>query len=147
MTETCAKFGIRSPFCAACRVGAQRLPLFSVALLAGFAGCGSSDDAAGKVTVYPVKGKVLLSNGQPLTSGRVVFLPLGELMVESSGTIGPDGSFTLSTARRARVPPRESSGSGSNLILETRGREAGIQEREQAEAAVPPSMRTRRRRG
>ncbi|SIO65640.1 hypothetical protein SAMN05444166_7772 [Singulisphaera sp. GP187] len=65
--------------------------------LAAFAGCGSSSEAAGKVTVYPVKGKILLPDGQPLTSGRVVFLPLGELMIESSGTIGSDGSFSLST--------------------------------------------------
>lgn len=49
------------------------------------------------MTVYPVKGKILLPDGQPLTSGRVVFLPLGELMIESSGPIGPDGTFSLST--------------------------------------------------
>ncbi|AGA25741.1 hypothetical protein [Singulisphaera acidiphila] len=76
----------------------SRRPLWLVcACLSTLAGCGSSDGAAGKVTVYPVKGKVLLADGQPLTSGRVVFMPLGELMIESSGPIGSDGTFSLST--------------------------------------------------
>jgi hypothetical protein len=96
MIESCPMLYIRSTFRAALRVGARRLSLSSLALLAGLTGCGSSD-GVGRVTVYPVKGKVLLANGQPLTSGRVVFFPMGDLVIESSGTIGPDGSFSLKT--------------------------------------------------
>jgi hypothetical protein len=47
---------------------------------------------------YPVKGKILLSSGQPLRSGRVVFHPKGQLAgVEPFAEIEPDGTFTLTT--------------------------------------------------
>ncbi|WP_406696901.1 hypothetical protein V5E97_38535 [Singulisphaera sp. Ch08] len=100
------------------RIRSSRRPIWlGCVVLSALAGCGSSD-AAGKVTVYPVKGKILLPDGQPLTSGRVVFLPLGELMIESSGTIGADGAFSLSTGEsgegapagefRVKITPNES---------------------------------------
>lgn len=44
--------------------------------------------------VVPVRGKVLFKD-QPLKSGSVMFQPEGG--IPSRGTIGPDGSFTLST--------------------------------------------------
>src|SRR3954471_10156516 len=70
-------------------------------------GCSNSD-AARKVTVYPVKGQVLLADGKPLASGRVVFLPLGELMMEASGPIKSDGTFTLTTGDSGEgAPPGE----------------------------------------
>src|SRR5262245_7349085 len=80
---------------------------FLGAVLGLLVGC-SNADAARKVTVYPVKGQVLLADGKPLSSGRVVFLPLGELMMESSGAITSDGTFVLSTGDSGEgTPPGE----------------------------------------
>jgi hypothetical protein len=46
---------------------------------------------------YPVKGRVLLADGKPLTSGRVIFLPKQGGMT-AHGEIGSDGTFSLKTA-------------------------------------------------
>lgn len=62
------------------------------------AGCG--DDSGGEleqVTPYPVTGKVLLPSGEPLTEGRITFVPVGENGRQAIGMIQPDGSFTLTT--------------------------------------------------
>ncbi len=55
--------------------------------------------------VYPVKGRVLLANGKPLTGGAIQFIPApGGLL--ASGPIGPDGTFTLvSLDRRDGAAP------------------------------------------
>ena len=47
--------------------------------------------------VYPVKGKVLLANGEPVSGGIITFHPKTNLGAEASGEIGPDGSFQLTT--------------------------------------------------
>lgn len=60
-------------------------------ILVGFGGCGSG---AYRGPVYPVKGKVLLASGKPLTSGAVQFIPESGGML-ASGKIGPDGTFSL----------------------------------------------------
>jgi len=57
-------------------------------------GCGDPSTAAGPL--YPVKGKVLLADGKPLTTGRVEFLPVKGGM-PAAGDIGSDGSFSLKT--------------------------------------------------
>jgi|GEM_PF-1110112 len=135
MSEYCPRFSIVSRRRAAAAAGARRVVVrlslsLSLSLglgglsLTGLAGCGGSSDAVGKVTVYPVKGKVLLPGGQPLTSGRVVFLPLGALMIESSGPIQSDGTFSLSTAEsgegappgefRVRIEPDASTSNGAS---------------------------------
>ncbi len=59
----------------------------------GFGGCGDSN-APAHMTVYPVKGKVLLADGKPLTTGRVVFM-LPEKALEFAGSIESDGSFSI----------------------------------------------------
>jgi hypothetical protein len=64
------------------------------ATLLGSGGCGDPSTAAGPL--YPVKGKVLLPDGKPLTTGRVEFLPAKGGM-PASGDIGSDGSFSLKT--------------------------------------------------
>jgi hypothetical protein len=67
------------------------LLVVALALVAGFSGCGSG---AYSGPVYPVKGKVLLATGKPLTSGAVQFIPESGGML-ASGKIGPDGTFSL----------------------------------------------------
>ncbi len=64
-------------------------------------GCGD-DNVVPNVTKHPVTGKVLLANGQPLTGGRVVFVPSGgKSVLQASGNIGSDGSYKLETSADA----------------------------------------------
>ena len=63
---------------------------------AGAAGCGESRPDVG-VPTYPVQGKVALANGDPLTSGIVYFVSDDEKSPPVSGTVNPDGSFTMMT--------------------------------------------------
>jgi hypothetical protein len=67
-------------------------------MLGTIAGCGDTTSTIPRVTAYPVKGKVLLPDGNPLTQGTVTFVP-GDLLKgrEAAGKVGSDGSFTLST--------------------------------------------------
>lgn len=62
-----------------------------VGLLVGLSGCGSGQYSG---PVYPVKGKVLLATGKPLTTGSVQFIPESGGAL-ASGKIGSDGSFSL----------------------------------------------------
>jgi hypothetical protein len=63
---------------------------------AGLAGCGDPNTAS-SIKVYPVKGQVLLPDGKPLTSGRVVLVST-EKATEFTGQIGSDGSFEIKTS-------------------------------------------------
>src|SRR5262245_13711579 len=77
------------------RPSARGLRLGTTGLLIGLlAGCGNP--SASDATVYPVPGKVLLSDGKPLTTGRVEFIPVKGGM-PAAGDLGPDGSFSLKT--------------------------------------------------
>jgi hypothetical protein len=68
-----------------------------LALLLGLTGCGNSQGPAPE-KAYPVKGKVLLANGEPVRSGRVILHPKDNpLGVECFGEIQADGSFQLTT--------------------------------------------------
>jgi len=78
-----------------------------VAVWAALAGCHNADSLP-SLTVYEVKGKVLLADGKPLNSGWVYFVPKGDLTITPSGTIGPDGSFSLVTGGSGDgAPPGE----------------------------------------
>jgi hypothetical protein len=46
---------------------------------------------------YPVSGKVVYSDGTPMTGGLVQFKPKGNAEVTTSGAIAQDGSFTLNS--------------------------------------------------
>jgi len=70
-------------------------------ILPGFGGCSS--DAISDLTVYPVRGKVLLADGKPLTAGLVVFVST-EIPVEFAGPIGPDGSFSIMNGKKEGAP-------------------------------------------
>ena len=64
----------------------------AVLLAAGLPGCGGSP--VDRMTFYPVKGKVLLPDGKPLTSGKVVFIAT-EFSLTSPTDIGSDGTFEV----------------------------------------------------
>jgi hypothetical protein len=55
---------------------------------------GCESNALSSAKFYPVKGKVLLPDGKPLTSGHVVFVG-SKSMITSTATIESDGSFTF----------------------------------------------------
>ncbi len=62
-----------------------------IVALTALSGCGDSGPA-----IVPVSGVVMI-DGQPLTSGFVMVAPQGQRA--ASGTIGPDGRFTLTTKK------------------------------------------------
>jgi hypothetical protein len=61
----------------------------AVCLAAFLAGCGGQTPGSGPV--YPVKGKITLPDGKPLSGVRVVFMG----PVTSGATTEGDGSFTV----------------------------------------------------
>jgi hypothetical protein len=83
------------------------------------AGCSESNPLSG-AKLYPVKGKVLLSDGKPLTSGRVVFVAT-KSTITSTANIESDGAFTFKGTPGDGLPEGEykvrieggSSGSGA----------------------------------
>jgi hypothetical protein len=46
---------------------------------------------------YPVKGKVVLKNGKPLTGGLITFTSIANQEHRAYGDIAKDGTFTLDT--------------------------------------------------
>ncbi len=66
-------------------------------------GCGGQDGAPTAMTTYPVKGKVMLSDGKPLTSGVIVFA-LPEKGMEFEAPLGSDGSFALKSSYGEGAP-------------------------------------------
>jgi hypothetical protein len=56
-------------------------------------GCDNNNPLA-SARFYPVKGKVLLPDGKPLTSGHVVFAD-SKTMITSTATIESDGSYVF----------------------------------------------------
>src|SRR5262249_55670641 len=61
------------------------------------ASCSPKFNTAPPPKVYPVKGKVLLASGKPVSGGVVTFHPKSPRCAEASGEIGTDGSFQLTT--------------------------------------------------
>ena len=113
-------------------------------LAAGLAGCNQSDSLP-RLDVYPVKGKVELGDGKPLSGGWIVLVPKGDLSVTPSGEIGPDGTFSVVTGgsgegappgdykiridapqlkkdknRRPLIPPKFTDEDSSNLVITVR---------------------------
>jgi hypothetical protein len=75
-----------------------------VAMWAGVTGCSNSQ-ALPVLTVYEVKGKVLLADGKPLADGWIYFVPKGDLTVTPSGRIGADGVFSIVTGGSGEGAP------------------------------------------
>jgi hypothetical protein len=63
--------------------------------------CGDKGIAA--LPHHPVKGKVILPDGKPLTTGRVVFVSTTNA-TEFSGDLGADGSFSMKTPAGEGLP-------------------------------------------
>jgi len=88
----------------------------TVVVVAGLAGCGGGNPTD-RMNFYPVKGKVLLPDGKPLTSGKVVFVAT-EFSLMSPSDIGSDGTFELKGQKdglpegeyRVRIDPGGASG-------------------------------------
>jgi hypothetical protein len=68
------------------------------------AGCRGGD-ALPSLQVYPVKGKVLLADGTPLTSGWVYFVPKSGLTITPSAQLAPDGTFSIVTGGSGEGAP------------------------------------------
>jgi hypothetical protein len=77
----------------AARVGVLGL----VIALSSLAGCGSNDAAPSSMKTYPVKGKVVLGDGKPLTSGVVVFAS-PEKGMEFEAPLEADGAFSVKSS-------------------------------------------------
>jgi hypothetical protein len=78
-----------------------------VAVCTVLGGCQKSDSLP-SLTVYQVKGKVLLADGKPLASGWVYFVPKGDLTITPSAQTGADGSFSVVTGGSGEgAPPGE----------------------------------------
>jgi hypothetical protein len=75
----------------------------SLALAVG--GCGERNELS-TAKLYPVKGKVLLPDGKPLSSGHVVFVGT-KSTVTSTATIESDGSFTFKGSSGDGLPEGE----------------------------------------
>lgn len=76
-------------------MGRRLLRTFSVCLFLLFMS-GCRDD--GRLRTYPVNGKVVFEDGQPLRGGSVICLcESGEHALSARGNIGEDGTFTLGT--------------------------------------------------
>ena len=66
-------------------------------------GCGESQ---GTSKLYPVKGKVLLADGKPLTSGRVAFVST-KPSITAVANIESDGGFAFKAASGDGLPEAE----------------------------------------
>jgi hypothetical protein len=68
-------------------------------LIAALVGCGEREDWAPVIRdpAFPVRGKVIMPGGKPLTSGRIEFIPVKEPGLMAYATIAPDGTFQLRT--------------------------------------------------
>ncbi|MFI5458579.1 MAG: hypothetical protein ACHRXM_24360 [Isosphaerales bacterium] len=74
------------------------------AVVAGLAGCDSNPLSS--MRLYPVKGKVLLADGKPLTSGRIVFVAVKSTLTSPS-TIESDGTFKVKGSTGDGLPEGE----------------------------------------
>ena len=69
------------------------------------AGCSETNPLVG-LKLYPVKGKAVLSDGHPLTSGLVSFVAT-KSTISSSANIGTDGTFVFKGTQGDGLPEGE----------------------------------------
>jgi hypothetical protein len=86
------------------RVVSALLVGFTALSPVGLVGCGGSGPYRG--SLYPVKGRVLLADGRPLSGGAVRFIPKSGGL-PASGTIDADGTFSLKSKTREGAAPGE----------------------------------------
>ena len=78
------------------------MPLLTAVIAASAAGCGEKNPLA-SAKLYAVKGKVLLADGKPLSSGHVVFVGK-DSRISSSANIESNGSFEIKSDSGGGVP-------------------------------------------
>jgi hypothetical protein len=83
-------------------------------VLALAAGCGPP---ATLPKTYPVRGKVVYKDGQPMDGGLVEFHSTRDPLVRATAEIGPDGRFTLATPTERRPVPGAPDGDYSVTVL------------------------------
>jgi hypothetical protein len=90
-------------FCDWCRksVLLSLSAFLAASVVVSVAGC--EKNALSSATLYAVKGKVLLADGKPLSSGHVVFVE-NKTMVTAAATIESDGSFEIKSASGGGLP-------------------------------------------
>jgi hypothetical protein len=103
--------------------------VFVGGLLAALAGCG-----AGGGGTYPVSGKVVFADGQPVTAGQITFEPLDDKAGwTASGPIESDGSFAVSsTDKLTGAKPGK-----YRVVITPPEEEAGLVEGEDGEGKAP----------
>lgn len=105
------------------RVARTSAVLFAAMSVLGPAGCGGPGPYRGPL--YPVKGRVLLADGRPLTGGTIQFIP-SRGGRPASGKIEADGTFSLRSKAREGAAPGEYKVriEPSREMLSTKGRRA-----------------------
>jgi len=78
------------------RTSVRHVVPVSVGLLL-FCGCSSNQNTS-VVPIVPVKGTIIY-RGKPLTKGQIMFEPV-DAGRDAYGTIGPDGTFVMSTFKQ-----------------------------------------------
>jgi hypothetical protein len=74
---------------------------------------------------YLVTGKVVRADGSPVAGGLVHFKPQGNADVTTSGPIGADGSFSLSTFIDGQKVPGATEGPHTVTVLPSQGQDQG----------------------
>ena len=69
-------------------------------------GCGSDNAPPDTGALYAATGKVVTKEGAPVSGGEIYLIPVGAGH-ESHASIGPDGSFNLSTYGDEGASPGE----------------------------------------
>jgi hypothetical protein len=85
-----------------CARNLSRLCLVTAAVIAA-AAAGCEKNPLASVKLYSVKGKVLLADGKPLSSGHVVFVE-DKSMISSTANIESDGSFAIKNDAGGGLP-------------------------------------------
>lgn len=90
-------------------------------IFVALSGCGEPNPLSG-VKLYPVKGKVVLPDGKPLSAGKIVFVG-DKTAVTSATDIGSDGGFEFKEGKGAGLPEGDyririetTSGKGKNKL-------------------------------
>ncbi len=90
----------------------------AVLILALVAGCGGGDDLP---KTFPVRGKVVFKDGQPLTRGVVHFRTNDFPSLRTVGEVQPDGTFVVVTHANGRRSPGAVAGSHRVTVLPSSG--------------------------
>jgi hypothetical protein len=76
----------------------RRVPVLSAAFLAlSLTGCGTEQKPTNLPPTHEVRGTVLQADGNPLSGGHVQFTPKQPTGLTLSGSIGPEGQFSMKT--------------------------------------------------